>query len=128
MSNLRRPVRRIHHFLHVFASAVTPDHSDELLDVMAAKFEHRHSGLFVELRRAIVIGSLGDVVKLMLNQCAELQIVALLAVVCSQGDDELRYAPKPFMHLLLHAGFLPAAGTHHYLLALTKHNATAFGE
>lgn len=58
MSNLRGPVRRIHHFLHVFAGAVTPDNSDEFLDVMAAKFEHRHTGLFVELRRAIAIGSL----------------------------------------------------------------------
>jgi hypothetical protein len=95
---------------------------------MAAKFEHRHTGLFVELRRAIVIGSLGDVVKLMLNQCAELEIVALLAVVGSQGDDELRYATEPFMHLLFHAGLLPASGTHHYLLTLTQHNAPAFGE
>ena len=128
MSNLRRPVRRIHHFLHVFAGTVTPNHAYELLDVMAAKFEHRHTGLFVELRRAIVVGSLGDVIKLMLYQCAELQIVALLAVVSSQGDDELRYTTESFMHLLLHAGFLPASGAHHYLFTLTQHNAAAFGE
>ncbi len=87
MSNLRRPVRRIHHFLHAFAGTVTPDHSDEFLDVMAAKFEHRHPGLFVELRRAEIIGRLGNVVKLMLYQRAELKIVALLAVVSSQGDE-----------------------------------------
>ena len=128
MSNLRRPVRRINHFLHVFAGTVTPDHSNEFLDVMAAKLQNRHSCLFVELRRAEFIGSLGDVVKLMLNQCAELQIVALLALVGSQGDDELRYATEPFMYLLLHAGFLPAASAHHYLLTLTQHNAATFGE
>lgn len=64
----------------------------------------------------------------MLYQCAELQIVTLFAVVSSQGNDELRYATEPFMHLLLHAGFLPAAGAHHYLLTLTQHNAPAFGE
>lgn len=125
MSNLRRPVRRIHHFLHIFAGAVTPDHSNEFLDVMPAKFEHRHSGLFVELRHTVVIGSLGDVVKLMLYQCAELQIVALLAVVSSQGDDELRYATEPLMHLLLHSGFLPAPGAEHHLFALSKYGATS---
>lgn len=32
------------------------------------------------------------------------------------------------MHLLLHSGLLPAAGAHHYLLTLTKHNAATFGE
>lgn len=94
MSNLRGPVRRIHHFLHVFAGTVTPYHPNELLDVVAAKFEHRHSGLFVELRRAIVIGGLGYVVKLMLNQGAELQIIALLAVVGSQSDDEFGIRPN----------------------------------
>nr|DAO00425.1 MAG TPA: hypothetical protein [Caudoviricetes sp.] len=120
MSNLRRSVRRIHHFLHVFAGAVTPDHANELFDVVSAKCEHRHTGLFVELRRAIVIGSLGYVVKLMLNQRAEFEVTALLAVVSCQGDDELRYASEPFMHLLFHTGFLPSSGTEHYLLALAE--------
>lgn len=120
MSNLRRPVSRIDHFLHFFAGTVTPDHFNELFDVVAAKREHRHTGLFVELRRAVVISSLGDVVKLMLNQCAELQVTALLAVVGSQSDDELRYSTKPFMHLLFHSGFLPTAGAEHYLFALSK--------
>ena len=35
MSNLRWPVSRINHFLHVFAGTVTPDHSNELFDVVA---------------------------------------------------------------------------------------------
>lgn len=50
----------------------------------------------------------------------------MLAVVCSQRDDELRYASEPFMHLLLHSGLLPSAGAEHYLLTLTENNATAF--
>ncbi|HDG7871782.1 TPA: hypothetical protein PCK45_001454 [Klebsiella quasipneumoniae] len=83
---------------------------------MAKKSKSWTPGLAIEFRGSVVIGSQGDVVKLMLNQCIELQIIALLEVVGSHGDDELRYATEPFMHLLLRSGFLPAAYSNHYLL------------
>jgi hypothetical protein len=81
MCNLRRLICCIHQFLYVAACTVTTNHTYELFDVVAAQFKHWLAGLFVELRRAEVIGGLGDVVKLMLYQCAEFQIVALLAVI-----------------------------------------------
>ena len=79
-----------------------------------------------ELRGAELIRLLGDVVKLMLHQRAELQIRTLSAVICRQGNDEVRDAPEPFIHLLLHASLLPAPGAHHYLFRLTQYSPPLF--
>jgi hypothetical protein len=66
-------IGRVHQFLHIFAGTVSTYDTNELFDVVAAQFKHWLPGLFVELRRAEIIGGLGDVVKLMLYQRAELR-------------------------------------------------------
>ncbi|MNZ74908.1 hypothetical protein D3C78_933720 [compost metagenome] len=71
-----------------------------------------------ELGCAVLIGRLGDVVKLVFDQGAELSVGTLGTVVRSQGDKEVGLLTEPLPHLLLLAGFLPSAGAEHQLLGL----------
>lgn len=81
-----------------------------------------------ELGCAVLILSLGDVVKLMLDQGAELKVAALGAVVSSESDDECRHFAELVTHLLLHPGFLPAACAESYLFGLAQDCAALFLE
>ena len=77
MSHFCWRIGRINELLYFFAGTVSPYDTSEFFDVVAAQCENWLPGLFVELRRAEIIGGLGNVVKLMLYQCAELEVTAL---------------------------------------------------
>lgn len=113
----------VYQFLHISACAVSANHADKLFDVMTTHAKSWQTTVSVELGSTELINLLGDVVKLMLNQCAEFNIRALKAEVASKGNDVIRLMPKPFMHLLLHAGFLPPAGAEHNFFSLTENSA-----
>ncbi|MNO66626.1 hypothetical protein D3C76_574210 [compost metagenome] len=81
-----------------------------------------------ELGRAILIRRLGDMVKLVLYQGAELSIGALSAVVGSQSDEVGRLLAEPLAHLLLLTGLLPPASSEHQLLGLTEDHPSLFCE
>lgn len=77
-------------------------------------------------RRAETIGSRGNMIKLVLNQHTALQVTAGHCIVNNNKhhrDNERQYTPEPFMHLLLHACFLPASGAAYYLLSLSQNIA-----
>ncbi|MNH39952.1 hypothetical protein D3C79_1011950 [compost metagenome] len=73
-----------------------------------------------ELGRAVLIGCMGDVVELVLDEGAELSVGALGAVVGGQGDEVGRLVSKPFPHLLLLPSLLPPACAEHQLLGLAE--------
>ncbi|MNJ52705.1 hypothetical protein D3C77_480530 [compost metagenome] len=81
-----------------------------------------------ELGRAVLIGRLGDVVELMLNQGAELRFGAFGAIVGSQGDQVVGNFAKPIAHLLFLASLLPTTSAEHDLLSLTKHHSALLSE
>ena len=70
-------IGRINELLYFFAGTVSTYDTSEFFDVVAAQCKHWLPGLFVELRRAEIIGGLGNVLKLMLYQSAELEVTAL---------------------------------------------------
>ena len=77
MSHFCWRIGRINELLYFFAGTVSTYDTYEFFDVVAAQCKHWLPGLFVELGRAEIIGGLGDVVKLMLYQSAELEVIAL---------------------------------------------------
>ncbi|GAO92436.1 hypothetical protein PSA5_06985 [Pseudomonas syringae pv. actinidiae] len=64
----------------------------------------------------------------MLDQCAEVCIAALRAVIGGQGDDVARYVAEPVTHLLFHAGLLPTTGSECNLFSLSQYSTPLLRE
>src|SRR5450830_1163722 len=117
--HLSRTVCCIHQRLNVRACTIAADHTDELFDVVALQLDLRCT-ILGECWLTVLVGRMSQVIQLVLDQCAELKVAALGAVVGSQRDDESRHVAKPITHLLLHPGFLPTTSAERYLLGLAQ--------
>lgn len=81
-----------------------------------------------ELGRAVLIGRMGDVVELVLDQGAKLGVGAFRAEISGKRDQIIRHFAEPVPHLLLLASLLPAASAEHDLLGLAQNPPTLLGE
>jgi len=125
--HLSRTVCSIHQRLNVRARTVATNHADKLFDVVSAKLQLGHA-FFGECWCTVLISRLGDVVQLVLDECAEVSITTGRAVIGSQRDDEGRHIAESITHLLLHSGLLPTTSAEGYLLGLAQDGATLFLE
>src|SRR5690349_21394306 len=87
--------------------AISANHPDEPFDVVSTHSESGQSALS-ELRRDPFVALLATVVKLMLNQGAELGVRGLRRVGGAEGQDEVGDMAEPLPDLLLGASFGPS--------------------
>src|SRR5690606_15212530 len=87
--------------------AISADHTDELFDVMAAHGEGGQSALS-EFRGTPLVALLATVVKLMLDQRAELGVRGLGCVGRAEGQNEVGDMAEPLPDLLLGASLGPS--------------------
>ena len=67
-------------------------------------------------------------IKLVLEQRAELGVAAGEAIRCVQGNEEVRHRAEPVGHLLLLAPLLPRPAAERHFLALAQHRAACLVE